>query len=195
MRLTGLLSLLALLCASGSLQASEVTAPQPALQQLATHLGAPLRSGAFRQQKTVAGLPLPLISSGRFAVSGQQLHWQTRSPFEAETRFTGTAIEQWEAGQLRWSLSQAEQPVVAVVSELMRALVLGDLVSLNNHFSVQDFSIRRDCWQIDLAVLDPALAQALQKISASGCARVENLQVWERNGNHTQIELMQASND
>lgn len=156
------------------------------LSQLLTH---PLEQGNFSQQKTIVGLPLALASSGQFSLRADALYWQTLTPFESETRFTSEAIEQWQSGKRVWSMSRAEQPVVAVVSELMRALVKGDVDALLQHFSVGDFAVRDGCWQLALSIDDKALQQAIAGVNASGCARVEVLHVTEANGNSTRIEL------
>lgn len=159
-------------------------------EALSARLTTPLAEGDFQQWKNVQGLPLALESSGEFAVQDQQLHWRTLKPFISETRFTSEAIEQWSGGQMVWSLTRAEQPVVTVVSELMRALVRGDVVALLAHFSIQNLALEGDCWRLDLRVRDTALQQAITGVDAQGCERVQQLVVEEVNGNNTRIRLV-----
>lgn len=174
-----------LLAASSLAAASENVA-----DALSARLTVPLMEGEFQQWKHVQGLPLPLASSGDFTVQEQALHWRTLEPFASETRFTSDAIEQWSGGELVWSLSRAEQPVVTVVSELMRALVRGDVTALLAHFSVRDLTLDGDCWQLDLTVRDAALQRAISRVNAQGCERVQQLVVEESNGNNTRIRLV-----
>ncbi|AFU98585.1 outer membrane lipoprotein carrier protein LolA [Simiduia agarivorans] len=166
------------------------TAPHEVAEALSVRLTTPLTEGEFQQWKTVQGLPLALESSGEFAVQDQQLHWRTLKPFASETRFTTEAIEQWSGGQRVWSLSRTEQPVVAVVSELMRALVRGDVTALLAHFAVTDLALDGDCWRLDLKVRDVALQQAITRVGAEGCERVQQLIVEETNANSTRIRLV-----
>lgn len=176
-----------------ALAVSAVMAQPDDVDALSSRLSAPLTSGLFVQEKHLTSLPVPLISQGHFALETGHLLWQTDTPFASRLEISDAGVSQWEAGQLVWQVSAADQPLVATLGQLLIALLAGDSHAMAELFSIQSIALQGDaCWQANLMVRDRVLAAYVGEVNIQGCTAVEQLQLIELNGDTTLIKLSAA---
>jgi hypothetical protein len=159
-------------------------------QPLQERLQAPLTRGAFSQEKQIAGLPLPLHSSGVYQLVDGLLVWQT---FASELRIGASQVAQWEDGAVIWQVEAQAQPLVATLARLMLALVVVDTRELDALFTVQRLDlVQAQCWSADFRPKDPMLAGYVSLVHAAGCAQLHTLEFEETSGDKTRIQLSEA---
>ncbi|BFM12701.1 hypothetical protein R50072_28540 [Simiduia litorea] len=158
--------------------------------EVASALGAAWLEGQFQQQKTIVGLPLPLISSGRFYVQDNQLRWLTEKPMQSELQFSSQGISQWQKGEKVWQMTAQQQPVIATISQLMLAMMAGQWSTLDQAFQVQAFEQGEGgCWSLVVVSKDPVLSHVVQQLDVAGCERVTDIALHEVSGNVTALNL------
>lgn len=92
-------------------------------------------SGRFREEKTVAGFPKPMISTGTFHFSGSELRWTTESPFASEIRVSPAGIEMI-SGKTRRILSAEDIPAVGRFARMLADFLSGRLDSVREAFDL-----------------------------------------------------------
>ena len=182
MKTLGFIIMLCVFCAPCWAQARFV--------DIAPELGVAWTQGDFTQIKTIAGLPLPLRSSGEFSLQGDHLLWLTKEPFSSELQFSSQAISQWQEGVKRWEMTAQQQPVITTISQLMMAMMAANWVALDQAFRVDKFD--RDesaCWSLIISSTDPVLASVVDSLLINGCERVRGIELREVSGNLTQLDF------
>ena len=187
------LTLLSLGMAAGTAlkadQAAPARAPAPldaATRQLSA---APLLSGKFVQEKTIAGLRKPLVSRGDFLVARDQgVIWRTQKPFLAAVSVTPKGI---------WALRETEGEIrrdpihqgnLGVAMDMIQKVLAGDPASLKQAFAVLEKGEPGN-WTIDLKPLDPVVARVITGIRLTGAKHVDRVEYAETNGDKTRIDF------
>lgn len=183
--------LLLLFAATAATSASDaVRVDEMSLQDVTARLIAPLQQGEFVQHKQLTNLPLPLTSSGHFAIAPQLLLWTTTEPFVSQLRFDNSGVSQWEDGVQVWQMSAADQPMVATLGNLLTAIVAADWLQLQQTFQLESASpVGEQCWQAVFKTQQNILARVIDQLQLSGCSAVESVILSERNGDITRIQL------
>jgi hypothetical protein len=143
--------------------------------------------GRFEQNKQLAGMKKPLLSSGRFCVvAGKGVLWHTLRPFDSTLRLTRDEIVTFQGERLASRLDASKEPVVRMINGVLFSLLSGDLGQLDSLFEV-DGSADAAGWQVALAARQPALAKAIGAIRLDGGAYVKNIAINEAGGDRTAI--------
>lgn len=92
-------------------------------------------SGRFREEKTVAGFPKLMISTGTFRFAGSELRWTTESPFASEIRVSPAGIETI-SGETRRMLSAEDIPAVGRFARMLADFLSGRLDAVREAFEL-----------------------------------------------------------
>jgi hypothetical protein len=135
----------------------------------------PVVRAQFVQERTMASLTKPVISSGRLVFSREGLTWQVETPVKLSLLYSASASP--EGGAL-----QAE------MGRLIRALIAGDLRELRTTFDVMP---RGDLerWTLQLRPRTLEVAQYLRGIELAGSQHLEAIDVVEANGDRLSIRM------
>lgn len=140
--------------------------------------------GRFEQHKTIAVLPLPLRSSGRFDFQrGAGIHWQFEQPIDSTLRITAQGIQWAEQPQ-----QTADTAASTMAGSIFLGLISGDMETIANLFEIQAAGQPRR-WALTLRPLSDALAAYIDRIVLSGAELTERVLVIEHNGDRTRIDF------
>ncbi|MDU8924504.1 outer membrane lipoprotein carrier protein LolA [Pasteurellaceae bacterium LIM206] len=143
--------------------------------------------GQFEQQKRLRGVDKPLVSSGEFALVQQKgLLWRLEKPIQYITRISfGTGIDYWANGQ--WV--KAEMSLGATTQiRLFLDLLGGNTNELKKQFNIQ-LNGNEESWQAILIPNTVLLKQIFNKIEINGTQTVNQILLFETQGDSTLIEL------
>lgn len=171
-----------LLCA---LQA-EAFDQQELQQQLQQH---PVVRGDFVQEKHLRALPKPLLSRGQFVLAQEHgLLWLLKSPLQQDFRITrqGVARRTAQGWQASTGASANERQ-----NRLTLALLSGDSEQLSRDFEAQ-LSGTALAWQLTLSPKSMLLQQIFQRIELRGAQGIEQIEIFEAQGDRTLMRLQDA---
>lgn len=150
---------------------------------------APVLRGEFLQTRQLAGIRKPLVAEGRFLVlRGQGVLWQTDKPFAQSLRVTPRELLQKDARGQTTRLSTDKEPVVATVSQVLMAVLGGDLAPLARLFEVKG-SLDAQRWQLVLSPRQAGMAQLISEIRLTGNTLVDSVTLLSPGGDQTHIEM------
>lgn len=154
---------------------------------------APVLRGEFVQTRQLAGIRKPLTAEGRFLVlRGQGVLWQTEKPFAQTLRVTPRELLQKDARGNSTRLSADKEPVVATISQVLSAVMGGDLAPLPRLFEVKG-ALEASRWQLVLSPRERGMAQLISEIRLSGNTQVDSVTLLSPSGDQTRIEMRQLS--
>jgi hypothetical protein len=143
--------------------------------------------GAFTQRKTLVGIRRPVVSSGRFCVATDHgVLWNTQLPFAATLRLTRSEIVESQGDRVTSRLSAGDEPSVSVISDLLFAVLAGDLRQLRNTFRVQA-SADATSWRAQLVPKDGGMKRVIGAIALNGAEFVRDITITEASGDQTAI--------
>lgn len=149
--------------------------------------------GEFVQRKYLSILPSPLQSRGNFAFHPDSgLVWETQQPLQSKLTFSAQGISQEQHGQQTW-LARADQPGVAVIGQILTAMLTRDWETLTNYFSIEvvaDSSAAQ--WHLLLTPTQATLSTVIQRIALSGDQHVRQMILFEQNNDRTEIDFTTA---
>lgn len=136
----------------------------------------------FRRERRLAGLDVPLRSSGRVRSDGEAIWWHTEAPIEMVLRIDRGGISRSIEGG-------AMEPLGGVssgggeIAALTTTLLGGQLARAEADFIVER---HRDPatgdWQIDLEPRSASLARLVRRIELTGCDRIERALIDQPSG-------------
>lgn len=143
--------------------------------------------GNFEQQRFLKALAKPITTRGEFAlVKGKGLLWQMQKPFATTLKVTPEGILQWNGNQ--WAsnkkLGQSEQIA------LFLGLLGGDMSALSSQFEMT-LSGSAKQWQLTLTPKSLLMKQIFQHINLQGDQQVKHIELLEKQGDRTLIQLNQ----
>lgn len=155
-------------------------------QDIARNLDAQHASqGTFTQTRHLRGIADPIISSGSYQLSENQLLWNLQNPFPVKLKITQDGIFQEQNGQ--WQLAQ--QNNTARQTKLFLGLLSGDWHPLESSFTIQADGTE-DRWRITLTPKTAALKQIFTDITLQGTRHsVDRITVREAQGDASELEL------
>lgn len=182
MKLHLILSLLLSLLWTGAAH-SEPAANEELLAQLTARSKAiQAVEGQFEQHKTIAVLPVPLASNGRFAFEqGKKVVWETLMPIQSRLELTPGGISFSDA-----SGAQSHQAGAQIVAKIFMGVIAGELDSLQDYFSLSASGTAGD-WHIQMVPRSANLAAYITRIDLRGGEFTEHLDIAEANGDKTAI--------
>ena len=146
----------------------------------------------FVQERLLADLARPAISSGRIAVSRREgLLWRVESPLKVTLAFTPSEIIETGPDGVRRLRGQGRS-VETQIGRVMRGILGADAETLRTSFEASaSGSLER--WTIRLAPRPREMARVLREIRLAGARRLESIEVEETNGNLNTIRMRQFS--
>lgn len=184
-----------LLLGSCALSVSPAFAAAPALDEITSQLQiSETLAGEFVQRKFLSILPHPLQSSGRFAFQPDTgLEWETQQPLHSKLTFSTEGILQEQNGQQTW-LARADQPGVAVIGQIMTAILTRDWDTLEEFFTLEvaptDTSGQ---WTLVMTPTQATLASVITRIELSGDQHLRQMILLELGGERTEINFIPAT--
>ena len=145
--------------------------------------------GEFRQEKRIASLSKPLISSGTFVYQKERgLLWRIAKPYESDATITGTQLIQRVKGKTIVKVDAATQPAYSAVSRIFMALVGSDWHALEQDFSISG-RVDGKSWQLDLIPKGGLFASFAKQLTLTGNSHLQKLEIFEKNGDATIYEF------
>jgi outer membrane lipoprotein-sorting protein len=145
--------------------------------------------GTFAQQKTIAVLPVPLSSNGRFSFEqGKEVVWETLMPVQSRLTLTpkGISFADAKGEQKTPAQAQAQQAGAEIVAKIFMGVIAGELDSLQDYFTLSATGTTAD-WQIHLVPRSANLSAYIASIELRGGEYTEHLDIAEANGDKTYI--------
>jgi hypothetical protein len=148
----------------------------------------------FVQERLLADLARPAVSSGRIVVSRREgLLWRVESPVKVTLAFTPNEIIETGSDGVRRLRGQGRS-VETQIGRVMRGILGADAETLRTSFdAAATGSLER--WTIRLAPRPREMARVLREIRLAGGRRLESIEVEETNGNLNTIRLRAISSD
>ncbi|MFC3913557.1 outer membrane lipoprotein carrier protein LolA [Pseudaeromonas sharmana] len=143
----------------------------------------------FEQSRALAGLDVPLRSSGRMLFDRQLgLWWQQQQPFAMTLRLNQQRFEQQLEGQAAEVLTPQQQPQLFEFSRLMLSLFAADRAALEQAFTLTLTTGSPD-WQLQLQPRQAPLDQVFSRLVLTGQQHLQALLIVDRQGGETHIRF------
>lgn len=150
-------------------------------RQLRAH---PLVHGSFLQEKHLRALEQPLTSRGTFVLAQELgLLWRMEQPITQHYRIDAEGVARW-----RNDAWQPDENGGAAQQRLFLAALSGDVAALQRDFEIA-LQESGDGWQALLTPRGAILKQIFDRIELSGDRVVKRIELLERNGDRTVIQL------
>lgn len=175
--------------AAASQPASSAAAQAGLVARVAAQLaGKPGVRAQFRQTQTLAALSAPLVSTGTLVfVRDRGVIWRTETPYRVTYVIGDQGVTKIDASGSR-ATHGASRGGIAQVSQMMRAMLGGDLSALYSQFDVAAGGTPAR-WRLSLTPNQPQLAQAVKSLHMEGGAFLSTLEITAANGDTTRIDF------
>jgi len=188
-----------LVAAAGAAWAGGPRSAPPTLESLlADFREVPGVSARFREERRIALLRKPLVSSGRvYFAPPDRLARHVEEPRRSTALIEGGALRFGADGTSR-SLDLETNPAVRGFVDGFRLLLAGDLEGLRRLYDVRlaPPAEAREAWAIVLRPSDAPLRAAIESIELRGRAlTLLELSVRETNGDETRMEFSEVRSD
>jgi outer membrane lipoprotein-sorting protein len=149
--------------------------------------------GEFHQSRQLREVPKPLIATGEFLFARDLgVYWHTRRPFDSVVVLNDDGMTQIDEGAEALRIPAREQPAVRLIGNLFTALFTLDLARLGHDFalhSVTEGSGDAARWTLGLVPRASGLAGVIRRVTVTGSADVEKVELEDAHGERTVIEL------
>ena len=144
----------------------------------------------YTETKELAFLESPEVSRGRLTFSPpDQLVKQVENPDPSRYEITGDTMTVSRPGQADQVVDIDTHPLLRVFIETLRAVLTGDLKSLEHHYSLK-LTGTRSAWQLHLSPLDEQLAVLVESLTINGRDKhIEQMVTQEQGGDRTTLTL------
>lgn len=153
----------------------------------------PERRARFREEKRIAALTMPLISTGT-------LYYRRPSRLEKVTTYPERETLVLDGNQIVLTLGDepprvippGAAPGLGAMIDAFRAPLAGDLPALQRAFQVAGVGTAA-AWQLDLTPTDPAVARLLRHVTVAGAEdQLRQITVTQANGDTQAITVDQV---
>ena len=168
------------------------TAPGADSAELLGLLRAEQLSGRFREEKTVAGFPKPMISTGTFRFAGSELRWTTESPFASEIRVSPAGIEMI-SGETRRMLSAKDIPAVGRFARMLADFLSGRLDSVREAFDLTAERLPDGRIAVTALPRAKALGETIREVRLYGRTHVEEVVMTAASGEVSRMRFTDVS--
>lgn len=146
-------------------------------------------SGTFQQNKYLAQLETSLKSTGEFNyVRDKKIIWHILTPVDSTLELTPNSMLSYQGDQQVSKLDGESNPVVAVFSDIFFGVMTAQWQVLEQYFTVEA-EVKGQQWQAKLTPTDKNVANFIQQVSLSGDQYLQQITLFEPEGNRTQIEF------
>lgn len=162
--------------------------------QLTTATSATLRDaavirGGFVQQRRLAGLPRPLVSTGDFVFARDEgILWRTQTPFASRFVLTRSGLVQQDEGADAVRLDTRSEPALRFVARVFLALFALDVEALAADFELHAMPLDGG-WVLGLEPKSGALRAVFDRVTLQGSRDVDTVTLVDAHGDRTRIEL------
>lgn len=178
---------------------SVLTAPALAGEWSRTELMALLASSEGSEQRytetrELAFLEIPVVSRGRLIFTPpDRLVKQVEKPNPRRYVIAGDTITITAPDQDELVINIDTHPLLRLFTEALRAVLAGDLESLERHYKLE-LTGERSQWQLQLSPLDSQVAVYVRSLTISGRDRhIERMVTQEQGGDRTTLTLLGSS--
>lgn len=171
-----------------SAEASELGRQFEALESFAT--------AQFRQERHVAALSRPLVSSGIIELTAEGFIWKQSEPFEVWLTYDGVSIVEKTVIRGQQSLRTVHDPVTANLTRTMFQVLKGSFSDLEAAFVIQTEDHREPesqeqqyRWSYQLEPRDARVNSVISRIVLYGDDHLSGIRIEESHVNYTEITL------
>jgi hypothetical protein len=145
----------------------------------------------FRQERHVAALDRPLVSTGNVELSSTGFRWRQTHPLQVWLNYDGVSVTEKTFLGDRESSKTVADPIVLNLSRTLFSMMSGDISAIEQSFDiVRGASAQPDSgWRIDLVPRESAVRDVIPKITLWGSRYLNRVRVEEAMGGYTLIEL------
>lgn len=156
----------------------------------------PVLRGEFAQEKHFSILSRPLKSTGHFTLDSKQgIWWHNTTPVPGDLVLGDKGIVQRDTQGRTEKLDGSRQPALKLMTGIIRQLVSGDWLQLQQHFDI-DARLVGNHWEATLMPKTGSMFSAhAARIDISGNAHVEHIELLEKNTDRTRIVFSNLNGD
>lgn len=145
----------------------------------------------FVQERHIADLARPAVSTGRITVSRREgVLWQVEAPVKLALAFTPNGIVETGADGVRRVRGQRRGAPEAEVGRLMQDILGANEATLKTSFDARAAG-SPERWTIRLAPRAREMARFLREVRLGGGRYLETIEIEETSGNLTAIRMRQ----
>ncbi|MBU2979664.1 outer membrane lipoprotein carrier protein LolA [Alteromonas sp. C1M14] len=138
--------------------------------------------GDFTQEKHLAILKHPFVSSGRYRLNQEQLVWETLAPAPQTLTMEKQNVFLWDEAAGRREMPQAKP-----FASLIQQLLTGNLDALANSFTFADEPNRPNC--VSMQPKSRSIASVFAGFLVCGKSHITTITMTDNDGNITLISL------
>jgi hypothetical protein len=149
------------------------------------------RRDAFREEKTLAALASPLVSSGTLVWRApDHLEKRTEEPFVEEVVVDGDRLTYAKPAEgVRRTVTLDQAPELRGLVEAVRGTLAGDLADLRRYYSV-GFEGTPERWRLTLIPVEPRVKEFVKAVLVEGeGAEVRRVDTVEPDGDRTVMTI------
>lgn len=166
------------------------------LAQITTRVASsPVLRADFSQTKTLAAMRKPFRIAGHVTYARDAgVLWQVTAPYAVTYLIDARGAAEIDASGQRKAGGGGDNAGAAQAARIMQALLGADLAPLQSSFALAP--IRQDAgWQVTLTPHRADLARHLARIVVRGDTAVEQVDILEATGDHTEIRFTAITHD
>ncbi|MCM8533086.1 MAG: outer membrane lipoprotein carrier protein LolA [Lentisphaeraceae bacterium] len=150
----------------------------------------------FEQVRKIDALTRPLISKGSMILSKKDgLLWSMKTPFATDLLINKEKMVQLSDEGEKSVVKAEDQPVLYNLSEIFMALFSGNLEAILKNFELEKVTKTDDKWQVVFNPRGLILGKVMKRVELSGGKLLENVQIFESNGDSTSITFSKTTYD
>lgn len=149
----------------------------------------------FREEKELAGLTAPLLSSGTLAYSApNHLEKRTSQPFQEQITVDGDWLTYAKAADdIHYTMTLSKAPELRGLVEAVRGTLAGDLGGLQRYYTVS-FTGTVNAWQLTLVPVDSRVERVLKSVTIDGRAtELRQIETVEPDGDLSRMSIEPAA--
>ena len=145
---------------------------------------------SYTETKELAFLETSVVSQGRLIFTPpDQLVKQVDKPDVSRYEITGDIMTISRPGEVNQIVSIDTHPLLRVFIDTLRAVLAGDVKSLEHHYSLK-LTGTRSAWQLHLSPLDNQLATLVESLVINGQNKqIKQMITQEQGGDRTTLTL------
>ncbi|TVO64095.1 LolA family protein [Denitromonas ohlonensis] len=166
------------------------------LKEIAARVAdSPVLRAEFSQTKTLAAMRKPFRIAGHFTYARDAgVLWQVASPYTVRYLIDARGTVEIGPDGQRKARTSREAAGAAQAGQIMQALLSADLAPLQSSFVLEPVR-GADRWHVTLTPRKTEIARHLARITVAGTTAVEQVDIFEASGDHTEIRFTAIERD
>lgn len=136
---------------------------------------------SFEQTRLLAGVDMPLVSSGRVTIEADHILWTVTDPIEIVTKISESGMSQSIEGGPEETIGANTSSSLMISQSGLADLIRGDLSNMDSRYVVTELEAA-DGWSLHLAPADDTMAAYIDHVALEGCAAVTRIGLHQANG-------------